>query len=224
MPLITNDWLDVISSEFKKPYYIKLYKTLVYEYDHYTIYPPKDDLLNAFHATPYSKVKVVILGQDPYYNPGQAHGMCFSVRPGVKIPPSLQNIFKEIHDELGTRIPNNGFLMEWAEQGVFLLNTVLTVRAGKPESHKGIGWETFTDACIKALDEADRPMVFMLWGRHARDKKALLKNPRHLVLEAAHPSPLSAYNGFFGCGHFRSCNEFLEKNGLEPIDWQISDR
>ena len=187
------------------------------------IYPPSEDLFSAFEATPLEKVKVVILGQDPYHEPGQAHGMCFSVRPGVEIPPSLQNIYQELHDDLGCDIPDNGYLMKWAGQGVFLLNTVLTVRAHQAGSHRGIGWEEFTDAAIRALNAEDRPIVFLLWGRPAQQKMPLLDNPKHLILTAPHPSPLSAYRGFFGCRHFSRANAFLAANGLEPIDWQIED-
>ena len=163
----------------------------------------------------------MILGQDPYHNVGQAHGLCFSVQKGVEIPPSLANIYQELHDDLGLRIPDHGCLTKWAEQGVLLLNTVLTVRAHEPNSHKGIGWEEFTDAAIRVLNEQDRPIVFMLWGGPARAKAKMLNNPRHLILEAPHPSPLSAYRGFFGCRHFSRCNSFLILNGIDPIDWQI---
>ena len=187
------------------------------------MFPPAADLFSAFEATPLEKVKVVILGQDPYHEPGQAHGMCFSVRPGTEIPPSLVNIFQELHDDLGCRIPNNGYLMKWAEQGVFLLNTILTVRAHQAASHRGIGWERFTDAAIRVLNAQERPIVFLLWGRPAGEKRALLNNPLHLVLQAPHPSPLSAYRGFFGCRHFSRCNDFLRSHGAAPIDWQIED-
>ncbi|MBR7076136.1 MAG: uracil-DNA glycosylase, partial [Lachnospiraceae bacterium] len=179
------------------------------------------DLFNAFHFTPLHEVKVVILGQDPYHNEGQAHGLCFSVQKGVEIPPSLLNIYKELQDDLNCTMPSSGYLKKWADQGVLLLNTVLTVRAHEANSHKGIGWEEFTDAAIRILNEQDRPIVFMLWGSNAREKKKMLNNPKHLILEAPHPSPLSAYRGFFGCRHFSKCNAFLIKNGLDPIDWQI---
>ncbi|MBP3610116.1 MAG: uracil-DNA glycosylase, partial [Lachnospiraceae bacterium] len=178
---------------------------------------------NAFHFTPLSEVKVVILGQDPYHNIGQAHGLCFSVKPEVEIPPSLVNIYKELQEDLGCRIPNNGYLVKWAEQGVLLLNTVLTVRAHQANSHQGRGWEQFTDAVIRAVNEKEEPVVFLLWGRPAQMKKNMLTNPKHLILEAPHPSPLSAYRGFFGCRHFSRTNEFLQANGLEPVDWQIED-
>ncbi|MGN0383900.1 MAG: uracil-DNA glycosylase [Eubacterium sp.] len=221
MPAISNDWLKPLSVEFKKPYYAELRNTIVKEYNTRIIYPMADDLFNAFHLTPLNEVKVVILGQDPYHEPGQAHGLCFSVKPDVDIPPSLVNIYKELHDDLGCKIPNHGYLKKWAEQGVLLLNTVLTVRAHQANSHRGIGWEEFTDAVIKILNEQERPIVFMLWGRPAQNKKVMLNNPKHLVLEAPHPSPLSAYRGFFGCRHFSKANEFLTSAGLEPVDWQI---
>ena len=218
---IDNDWLPALSPEFKKSYYRELYDKVNYEYRHYKVFPESRDLFSAFSLTPLSRVKVVILGQDPYHNDGQAHGLCFSVKPGVDIPPSLQNIYKELHEELGCYIPNNGCLVPWARQGVLLLNTVLTVRAHQAFSHRGIGWEQFTDAAIKAVDELDRPVVFMLWGRPAGEKTAMLHNSGHLILKAAHPSPLSAQRGFFGCGHFRACNDYLTEHGEEPIDWQI---
>ena len=218
---IDNDWLPALSPEFKKSYYRELYDKVNYEYRHYKVFPESRDLFSAFSLTPLSRVKVVILGQDPYHNDGQAHGLCFSVKPGVDIPPSLQNIYKELHEELGCYIPNNGCLVPWARQGVLLLNTVLTVRAHQAFSHRGIGWEQFTDAAIRAVDELDRPVVFMLWGRPAGEKAAMLHNSGHLVLKAAHPSPLSAQRGFFGCGHFRACNDYLTEHGEEPIDWQI---
>ena len=221
MPPISNDWLSPLKEEFGKEYYKKLYQTVNEEYKTHVIYPPADDLFNAFHFTPLHEVKVVILGQDPYHNEGQAHGLCFSVQKGVEIPPSLLNIFKELQDDLNCTMPSSGYLKKWADQGVLLLNTVLTVRAHEANSHKGIGWEDFTDAAIRILNEQDRPIVFMLWGSNAREKKKMLNNPKHLILEAPHPSPLSAYRGFFGCRHFSKCNAFLIKNGLDPIDWQI---
>ncbi|MDD6448420.1 MAG: uracil-DNA glycosylase [Lachnospiraceae bacterium] len=224
MSAIDNDWLEPLSEEFKKPYYRKLYETVNQEYRTRQIFPPAQDLFKAFHMTPLHQVKVVILGQDPYHEPGQAEGMSFSVQPGVEIPPSLVNIYKELHDDLGLRIPNNGHLEKWAKEGVFLLNTVLTVRAHQAFSHRGIGWEEFTDAAIRAIDREDRPIVFMLWGRPAQEKEKLLtQNPLHLVLKAPHPSPLSAYRGFFGCRHFSKCNAFLEAHGEKAIDWQIED-
>ena len=223
MAAISNDWLQPLQKEFKKPYYRKLYDTVKREYSTYQVFPPADDIFNAFHLTPLSEVKVVILGQDPYHNVNQAHGLCFSVQPTVEIPPSLENIYKELHDDLGCKIPNNGYLVKWAKQGVVLLNTVLTVRAHQANSHQNIGWEQFTDAVIEILDQQDRPMVFLLWGKPAQRKKAMLHNPNHLILEAPHPSPLSAYRGFFGCRHFSKTNQFLEEHGLTPIDWQIED-
>ena len=221
MPPISNDWLSPLKEEFGKEYYKKLYQTVNEEYKTHVIYPPADDLFNAFHFTPLHEVKVVILGQDPYHNEGQAHGLCFSVQKGVEIPPSLLNIYKELQDDLNCTMPSSGYLKKWADQGVLLLNTVLTVRAHEANSHKGIGWEEFTDAAIRILNEQDRPIVFMLWGSNAREKKKMLNNPKHLILEAPHPSPLSAYRGFFGCRHFSKCNAVLIKNGLDPIDWQI---
>ena len=223
MGAIDNDWLEPLSVEFKKPYYKELYKKVKQEYETKRVFPEADDIFNAFQFTPLSKVKVVILGQDPYHNYGQAHGLCFSVKPDVAVPPSLVNIYQELHDDLGCDIPNNGYLKKWADQGVMLLNTVLTVRAHAANSHQGIGWETFTDAAIKILTEQDRPMVFLLWGRPAQNKKSMLTNPKHLILEAPHPSPLSAFRGFFGSRHFSKTNEYLKANGLEPIDWQIEN-
>lgn len=219
--MITNDWLTVLGPEFKKPYYKSLYEKVNEEYRTRTVYPPGPELFKAFDLTPLSQVKVVILGQDPYHEPGQAEGLCFSVKQGIEQPPSLVNIYRELHNELGCYIPKSGSLVPWAKQGVLLLNTLLTVRAHQAFSHKGIGWEQFTDAAIRAVNQVDRPVVFMLWGRPAGEKAALLDNPKHLVLKCAHPSPLSASRGFFGCGHFVACNEFLAANGITPIDWQI---
>lgn len=224
MGAIANDWLEPLRPEFKKPYYAKLYKTVQQEYNTRLIFPPANDIFNAFEFTPLSEVKAVILGQDPYHGDGQAHGLCFSVKPDVEIPPSLVNIYQELHDDLGCYIPNHGYLEKWAKQGVMLLNTVLTVRAHQANSHRGIGWEEFTDAAIRILDEQDRPIVFLLWGRPAQMKKSMLHNPKHLILEAPHPSPLSAYRGFFGCKHFSQANEFLKEHGIAPIDWQIENR
>ncbi len=223
MPPISNDWLPAIKGEFQKPYYKKLHQTIVQEYQTRQIFPDAEDLFNAFHLTPLKDVKVVIFGQDPYHNIGQAHGLCFSVKPGIEIPPSLENIYKELRDDLGCYIPNNGYLVKWAEQGVLLLNTVLTVRAHQANSHRGIGWEEFTDAAIRILNEQDRPIVFILWGRPAQMKKAMLNNPKHLILEAPHPSPLSSYRGFFGSKPFSKTNNFLVQHGLEPIEWQIEN-
>lgn len=215
-----NGWAELFLEEFNKPYFKNLKNFLLQEYATRTVYPPKSLILNAFDQTPYDKVKVVILGQDPYYNPGQAMGMSFSVNKGVAVPKSLQNMFKEIADDIGRPSAiEGGDLTPWARQGVLLLNTVLTVVAGQPNSHKGVGWETFTDAVINKLNSRNTPTVFLLWGRNALDKRALITNPTHLVLTAAHPSPLSAFNGFFGCRHFSKTNEFLRKNGLEEIVW-----
>lgn len=221
MPPITNDWLEPLKPEFGKDYYKKLHKRIVEEYNSVQVFPPADDLFNAFHYTPLSEVKAVIIGQDPYHGDGQAHGLCFSVKKGVDIPPSLVNIYAELHDDLGCEIPNHGCLEKWAKQGVLLLNTVLTVRAHQALSHRGIGWEQFTDAAIRILNKQDRPIVFILWGRPAQEKSKMLDNPKHLVLKAPHPSPLSAYRGFFGSKPFSCTNEFLEKNGVLPIDWSI---
>ena len=223
MSAISNDWLEVVGNEFKKPYYKELYQFVKEEYNKYIIYPPSDDVFNAFHFTPLGKVKVVIIGQDPYHNINQAHGLCFSVKPEVEIPPSLVNIYKELEDDLGCPIPNNGYLKKWADQGVLMLNTVLTVRAHQAASHQGKGWEQFTDAVITAVNEQDRPIVFVLWGRPAQMKKKMLTNPNHLILEAPHPSPLSAYRGFFGSKPFSKTNQFLQNHGIEPIDWQIEN-
>lgn len=224
MAAISNDWLAPLTPEFAKPYYKELYKKVKEEYANHVIFPPSNEVFSAFELTPLADVKVVILGQDPYHNVGQAHGLCFSVKPDVEIPPSLVNIYKELHDDLGCYIPNNGYLVKWAKQGVLMLNTVLTVRAHQANSHRGIGWEEFTNAAIRVLNEQDRPIVFILWGSPAQRKKEMLNNPKHLILEAPHPSPLSAYRGFFGSKPFSQTNAFLEKNGLMPIDWQIENR
>lgn len=223
MAAIANDWLEPLKPEFSKQYYRDLYQKVVEEYKTHLIFPPSDDIFNAFALTPLKEVKVVIIGQDPYHNVGQAHGLCFSVRPDVEIPPSLVNIYKELNDDLGCYVPNNGYLVKWAKQGVLLLNTVLTVRAHQANSHRGMGWEQFTDAAIRILNEEDRPIVFILWGAPAQTKKKMLNNPRHLILEAPHPSPLSAYRGFFGSRPFSKTNTFLGENGLKPIDWQIEN-
>ena len=223
MPAINGEWLEALRDEFKKEYYKNLFDKVNEEYRTHQIFPPADDVFNAFHLTPLRDVKVVILGQDPYHGDGQAHGLCFSVKPEVDIPPSLVNIYKELQDDLGCTIPSHGHLVKWAQQGVLLLNTVLTVRAHQANSHRGIGWEQFTDAAIRVLNEQDRPIVFILWGRPAQLKKAMLNNPKHMILEAPHPSPLSSYRGFFGSRPFSKTNHFLERNGLTPIDWQIED-
>lgn len=225
MAMIENDWLDAISDEFGKPYYKDLYSFVKEEYSKTTVFPSSEDIFNAMHFTPLSEVKVLILGQDPYHNVHQAHGLSFSVLPDQpEIPPSLQNIYKELHEDLGCEIPNNGYLKKWADQGVLLLNTVLTVRAHQANSHKGMGWEKFTDAIIRAVNEQDRPIVYMLWGKPAQSKIPMLTNDKHLILKAPHPSPLSAYRGFFGCKHFSQANEFLEANGISGIDWQIENQ
>lgn len=220
--MIENDWLPAVSDEFKKPYYRKLYEFVKEEYSRTTVYPPADDIFNALHLTPLGEVKVLILGQDPYHNEHQAHGLSFSVLPDQKeLPPSLQNIYKELHDDLGCTIPTHGYLEKWAKQGVLLLNTVLTVRAHQANSHQGKGWEQFTDAIISAVNAQDRPIVYMLWGRPAQSKIPMLTNPKHLILKAPHPSPLSAYRGFFGCKHFSQANAFLEEHGVKGVDWQL---
>ena len=223
MGAIQNDWLQPLAPEFKKPYYAALYKKIKEEYSTRQIFPPADEIFTAFELTPLSDVKVVIIGQDPYHGDGQAHGLCFSVKPDIETPPSLVNIYKELNTDLGCYIPNNGYLTKWAKQGVLMLNTVLTVRAHQANSHRGIGWEEFTDAAIRILNEQDRPIVYLLWGKPAQMKKSMLNNPKHLILEAPHPSPLSAYRGFFGCHHFSKTNEFLKENNLEPVDWQIEN-
>lgn len=223
MPPLAGEWLEALKEEFGKDYYKNLFQKVNEEYKTQLIFPPADDIFNAFHFTPLNQVKVVILGQDPYHNDGQAHGLCFSVKKGVGIPPSLVNIYKELHDDLGCYLPNNGYLEKWARQGVLLLNTVLTVRAHQANSHRNLGWEKFTDAAIQVLDVQEQPMVFILCGRPAQMKKKMLHNPRHLILEAPHPSPLSASRGFFGSRPFSQTNAFLEENGLTPIDWQIEN-
>lgn len=223
MAAIANDWLEPLKPEFSKQYYRELYQKVIEEYKTHLVFPPSDDIFNAFALTPLHDVKVVIIGQDPYHNVGQAHGLCFSVRPDVEIPPSLVNIYKELHDDLGCYVPNNGYLVKWAKQGILLLNTVLTVRAHQANSHRGMGWEQFTDAAIRILNEEDRPIVFILWGRPAQMKEKMLNNPNHLILKAPHPSPLSAFNGFFGSKPFSQTNKFLEQHGETPIDWQIEN-
>ncbi|MCI8663393.1 MAG: uracil-DNA glycosylase [Hungatella sp.] len=223
MGAIQNDWLEAVGGEFHKPYYKELYEFVKEEYNTKTVYPPADDIFNALHLTPLKDVKVLVLGQDPYHNVNQAHGLSFSVLPGQKVPPSLQNIYQELHDDLGCYIPNHGYLEKWAKQGVLMLNTVLTVQAHKPNSHQGKGWEKFTDAIIEAVNTQDRPIVYLLWGRPAQRKVPMLNNPKHLILTAPHPSPYSAASGFFGCRHFSQANEFLKANGAEPVDWQIEN-
>lgn len=218
---IGNDWDGILKEAFESDWYRALREFLKEEYSRYTVYPDMRDIFNALKATAYSDVKVVILGQDPYHNPGEAHGMCFSVKPGVRVPPSLQNIFKEINDDLGIPIPQNGYLKHWADQGVLLLNTILTVRRGEPFSHKGAGWEKLTDLIIGKLNEREDPVVFLLWGAPARAKKALITESRHYIFEAPHPSPLSAYSGFFGCRHFSKTNAVLFSLGKTPVDWSV---
>ena len=221
MSAISNDWLEPLSPEFRKPYYRKLHQTIVEEYQTRPVFPPSDDIFNAFHLTPLHEVKVVILGQDPYHNVGQAHGLCFSVKPDVDIPPSLVNIYQELHDDLGCEIPDNGYLVKWAKQGVLLLNTTLTVREHLANSHSKCGWAWFTDSVIKLISEHTQNTVFILWGGNARSKVPLIDTGKHLILQCAHPSPLSAYNGFFGCKHFSKANDYLIKNDKKPIDWQL---
>lgn len=220
---MVNNWKDSLINEYNSEYYKELTAFLKNEYSTKVIYPPATEIFNALKYTPLSRVKAVILGQDPYHEPNQAHGLCFSVLPGNPAPPSLENIYKELKDDCGCYIPNNGYLKKWADQGVLLLNTVLTVRAHAANSHAGHGWERFTDAVIKAVNEENRPIVFLLWGSPAQKKAAFLNNPNHLILKAPHPSPLSAYRGFFGCKHFSKANEFLTSNGCTPIDWQIEN-
>ena len=224
MGMIDNDWFPVLQDEFQKQYYRELYQFIKNEYSTIRIYPPADDIFNAFHFTPLKNVKVLLLGQDPYHNENQAHGLSFSVLPTQpELPPSLKNIYQELHNDLGIKIPNHGYLKKWADQGVLLLNTVLTVRAHQANSHQGKGWEQFTDAVIRILNNEDRPIVFFLWGRPAGNKAAKLNNKKHLILQAPHPSPLSAYRGFFGCKHFSRANEFLVVNGVSAIDWSLEE-
>jgi uracil-DNA glycosylase len=220
MVIINNDWDKILEGEFEKEYYVQLRKFLIHEYRTKTIYPSMYDIFNGLKYTPYGDVKVVILGQDPYHQPNQAHGLCFSVQKGVRKPPSLVNIFKELHSDLGIEPPDHGCLEDWAKQGVLLLNTVLTVRKGQANSHKGKGWEILTDQVIRLLNQREKPMVFMLWGANARSKAKLITNKQHLILTAAHPSPLSAHNGFWGCRHFSQANDFLSRFG-EKINWKI---
>ena len=223
MQILKNDWHSLLEGEFKKDYYIELRKFLIDEYKTKTIYPNMYDIFNALHYTKYEDVKVVILGQDPYHGPNQAHGLSFSVNPGVPAPPSLVNIFKELNDDLGCYIPNNGYLKKWTEQGILLLNTVLTVRAGQANSHKNMGWEYFTDKVISLLNSREEPIVFILWGKNAQSKQTIINNPKHCIIKSVHPSPLSAYRGFFGSKPFSKANQFLISIGKEPIDWQIEN-
>lgn len=221
MVKIDNSWDLVLKDVFYGTNYLNIREFLKYEYSHYTIFPKASDIFNAFRLTPYENVKVVIIGQDPYHEVGQAHGLAFSVLDGVSFPPSLKNIFIEIENELGINIPKSGDLTKWAKQGVLLLNATLTVRQGFANSHANHGWEQFTDEVIKKLNQREEPIIFVLWGNYARKKKQLITSPKHYILEAAHPSPLSAYNGFFGCGHFKKINEILIKNKKTPIDWSL---
>lgn len=218
-----NDWDQVLAGEFEKDYYLELRKFLKEEYSTRTIYPSMYDIFNALKHTAYKDVKVVILGQDPYHGPGQAHGMCFSVKKGVAVPPSLVNIYKELEADLGVKPVRHGYLQEWADQGVLLLNTSLTVRRAQANSHRGKGWEQFTDAVIAALNARPEPIVFLLWGANARSKEALITAPQHFILSGAHPSPLSAWNGFFGGGYFSKANRFLELTGQTPVQWQLRE-
>ena len=218
-----NHFKDIIAEESQKEYYKKLHDFVDNEYKTKTIYPPRDKIFFALKSTPYEQVKVVIIGQDPYHGEGEAHGMCFSVNPGINIPPSLQNIYKEINRDLGCKIPNNGYLLKWAKQGVLLLNSVLTVVKDKPASHQGRGWEIFTDKIIEEINKKNTPVVFLLWGNFAKKKQALITNPIHLVLTSSHPSPFSVNYGFNGCGHFSKTNNFLMQHGMTPIDWQIDN-
>lgn len=218
---IGNDWDEILNDEWQKPYYLKLRSILKSEYAKYTIYPDMHDIFNSLKYTAFSDVKAVIIGQDPYHGRGQAHGLCFSVKKGVEPPPSLKNIYKELESDIGFTVPEHGELIEWAQQGVLMLNAVLTVREGQANSHKGIGWEQFTDRIISELDKKETPVVFLLWGANARKKAEIIKNPIHKKLISVHPSPLSAYGGFFGCRHFSLTNQLLKEAGLTPIDWEI---
>lgn len=221
MAILHNDWAPILAEEFEKPYYLKLRQILKEEYQTRTIYPDMYHIFTALHLTSYEQAKVVILGQDPYHGPGQAHGLSFSVRPGIKPPPSLVNIYKELQNDLNCTIPEHGYLSHWAKQGVMMLNAVLTVRAGTPNSHKGIGWEQFTDRIIHLLNERERPLVFILWGRHAQEKAAFIDKKRHCIIASPHPSPFSANRGFFGSRPFSRANAFLRSQGMEEIDWQL---
>lgn len=219
--IFKNDWQELLQEEMQKPYYQELRRLLIDEYRNYEIFPPADEIFTAFNLTSYKDVKVLILGQDPYHNIGQAHGLAFSVRDGVGIPPSLRNIYKELNNDLGIKIPDTGYLVNWARQGIMLLNTTLTVRAHSPMSHSKIGWEIFTDKVIELIDQKEEPVVFILWGNHARSKKKLIKNNKHLIIESVHPSPLSASRGFFGTRPFSRVNKYLNENGVEAPTWEI---
>lgn len=218
---IGNDWDEILAEEFEKEYFLNLRDFLKKEYEEQTIYPPKEDIFNALRYSSYENTKVVIFGQDPYHEPNQAHGLCFSVNKGVQIPPSLVNIYKEIENDLGITPPDHGYLEKWAKQGVLLLNNVLTVRKGQANSHRGRGWEEFTDSVARHLNERKTPMVFILWGSNARSKETLITNKNHMIIAGPHPSPLSAYRGFFGGGYFSKANRFLEITGQKPIDWDL---
>ncbi|GAB2562353.1 uracil-DNA glycosylase [Gracilibacillus alcaliphilus] len=220
--ILKNDWSDRLAGEFEKDYYLALREFLKKEYQQFTIYPNMYDIYNALHYTPFEQVKVVILGQDPYHGPNQAHGLSFSVKPEVAIPPSLKNIYKELQSDIGCVIPNHGYLVDWAKQGVLLLNNVLTVRQGQAHSHQGKGWEQFTDQVITTLNQKDTPVVYILWGSAAQKKQALIDTSKHLIIKSPHPSPLSAHRGFFGSRPFSRTNQLLQENGQQPIDWQIS--
>lgn len=219
--ILQNDWWQYLSQEFDKEYYLRLREFLKQEYQEHTIYPSMDNIFNALHETPFKKVKAVIIGQDPYHGPNQAHGLSFSVNPGVAIPPSLRNIYKELAADVGFEIPNHGYLVHWAKEGVLLLNNVLTVRAGEAHSHQKKGWEQFTDEVIRQLNEKSEPVVYVLWGAAAKKKKHLINQEKHFTVESVHPSPLSAHRGFFGSKPFSKTNELLVNAGLEPIDWQL---
>lgn len=221
--MIHNEWYPWLKEEWDQPYFRQLSAFLKVQYANKEIYPPRTQVFSAFEVCDLPDIRVVILGQDPYHEPHQAHGMCFSVNPGIEIPPSLQNIYAELKTDCGCYIPNNGYLLSWAKQGVFLLNTVMTVERGRANSHQGRGWETFTDHVIQKINAKDDPVAFLLWGRNARSKIPMIDESKHLVLEAAHPSPLSAYRGFFGCRHFSRANAFLKSNGKEPVNWQIEN-
>lgn len=218
---IGNEWDELLKGEFEKEYYLRLREFLKKEYFTYQVYPNMYDIFNALKYTSYSDVKAVIIGQDPYHGPGQAHGLCFSVQKGVAIPPSLQNMYKELYSDLGIPPANHGYLKKWADNGVLMMNAVLTVRGGQANSHRNMGWEIFTDRVIELLNNREQPIVFILWGNNAKQKMKLITNPNHLILQAAHPSPLSAFNGFFGCKHFSKTNDFLTSHGIAPIDWTI---
>lgn len=223
MVKFNNEWDILLKGEFDKPYYLRLRSFLIEQYTNHTVYPDMYDIFNALKYTSYSDVKAVIIGQDPYHEEGQAHGLSFSVKRGIDIPPSLMNIYKELHDDIGFIIPKHGFLESWAKNGVLLLNNVLTVRESEANSHRGCGWELFTDEVIRILNEHQKPIVFMLWGSNAQEKGKLITNPKHLILKSAHPSPLSAYRGFFGCKHFSQANRFLKQTGQEPINWVLPE-